>query len=363
VAKRANAAEKPLTAVCPAWLRLDCDRFVVIEDRAEVVRRVFTEAAAGKGQHAIAEGLNRDGVPTFGHRGRQGKHWHRSYVVKLLQSLAAIGTCVPHRMDYSKGKPRRIAQDAVPGYYPAVVDPALWEQVQAIRTSQQPLRGRHAHTGVVRNVLAGLARCAHCGSTMTRMTKGGRWVYLVCTKAKAGAGCSYRLVPYQPVEYAILNGADRIAYECPTGNPEADLAARKVDALDDQISLLQDDIARLIGYAGRTRSPAIAQQVVDLEAAIEDARKRQSELGRVAALAMPERITARLGAFTAACGQLEGHRSDTEVATEESRGAVNAALRALCRTVEVDREDGVVVLNFLHGGEVVLRWNHHWSEP
>jgi DNA invertase Pin-like site-specific DNA recombinase len=66
VAKRANAAEKPLTAVCPAWLRLDCDRFVVIEDRAEVVRRVFTEAAAGKGQHAIAEGLNRDGVPTFG---------------------------------------------------------------------------------------------------------------------------------------------------------------------------------------------------------------------------------------------------------------------------------------------------------
>jgi hypothetical protein len=132
---------------------------------------------------------------------------------------------------------------------------------------------------------------------VTRITKGSRWIYLVCTKAKGGAGCSYRLVPYGEVEQALLKGADQVAYQCPTGNPEADRAAREVDALDDQISVLQDDITRLVGYAGRARSPAIAQQVVDLEAAIEETRRRQGELGRMAAVAKPERIEARLAVF------------------------------------------------------------------
>jgi DNA invertase Pin-like site-specific DNA recombinase len=355
--KRARAAEKPLTSVCPAWMRLEDGRFVLIDDRAAIVQRLFTEAAAGKGQHAIAEGLNREGVVTFGHRGRQGTQWHRSYVAKLLASCNAVGIYVPHRMDYAKGKPRRIPQDPVPGYYPAVVDPDLWEQVQAIRRgSHQPLRGRHANAGVVRNILGGLARCPLCGSTMTRLSKGGRWVYLVCTKAKAGAGCEYHAVPYETVEQGILKGVDKVEHECPTGNPEMDAVGHQIDAMDEQVSVLQDEVGRLVTYAGRSRSPAIAQQVVELERAIDDTRKRQRDLGRSLSFALPGRIGARLGAFREACKALEhGDGADADGAL---RGAVNAALRSLCGSVEVDYQQGVLVLHFLHGGAVGVTYDY-----
>lgn len=91
-AKRAKASSKPLTSVCPAWLRLDpaLGRFEPLEDRAKVVQRIYAEAVAGKGQHTIAQGLNRDGVPVFGHRGRVGRHWHSSYVLKLLTSRPSL---------------------------------------------------------------------------------------------------------------------------------------------------------------------------------------------------------------------------------------------------------------------------------
>jgi len=46
--KRAKAATQPLTAMCPAWLRLakDRSRYEVIEKRAAVIRRIFSESAS-----------------------------------------------------------------------------------------------------------------------------------------------------------------------------------------------------------------------------------------------------------------------------------------------------------------------------
>jgi hypothetical protein len=64
------------------------------------VRRVYEMTAAGMGQHVIAQKLNAEGVPVFG----RGKHWQRSYVVKLLRNPAVIGTYVPHETDHSNGK-------------------------------------------------------------------------------------------------------------------------------------------------------------------------------------------------------------------------------------------------------------------
>lgn len=73
--KRSKAQQegKPLSALCPGWLRLKADRsgFDVIPERAEIVRRVFDQTLDGVGQHSIAQRLNREGVPVFG----RGKMW------------------------------------------------------------------------------------------------------------------------------------------------------------------------------------------------------------------------------------------------------------------------------------------------
>lgn len=66
--KRANAAATPLTATSPGWVRLRDDRsgFDLIPERAQVVQRIFSMTLEGRGQHTIAETLNREGIPVFG---------------------------------------------------------------------------------------------------------------------------------------------------------------------------------------------------------------------------------------------------------------------------------------------------------
>jgi DNA invertase Pin-like site-specific DNA recombinase len=64
--KRANAKTKPLTALCPAWLRLSADRtsYEVLDKRAAIIKRIFEEAATGIGSYSITRRLNEQKVQT-----------------------------------------------------------------------------------------------------------------------------------------------------------------------------------------------------------------------------------------------------------------------------------------------------------
>lgn len=90
--KRRNARETGSiqTTRVPTWLKVRGGkqrRFELVKDKSEVVRRIFRMTLDGHGQHAIAQSLTREAVPTFG----RGKYWHRTYVRKLLSSEAVIG--------------------------------------------------------------------------------------------------------------------------------------------------------------------------------------------------------------------------------------------------------------------------------
>jgi len=123
--KRSRVGSEPMTSRCPGWRRLkrvslkDRGQWEVIPARAAVVQRVFREALEGRGQHAIAAGLNREGVPVFG----SGEYWHRPFIARLLTSPAVVGTFVPHSTEHEGGKRVRKPLEPVPGYFPAVVDP------------------------------------------------------------------------------------------------------------------------------------------------------------------------------------------------------------------------------------------------
>lgn len=341
-AKRAKAAEKALTSVCPAWLHLDAGtgRFEAIPERAEVVRRIYAAAAGGRGQNAIAVGLNRDKVPMFGHRGRVGVQWHRSYVVKVLSNAAVVGTFTPHRMEHQGGKKRRVALDPVPGYYPPVVDEDTYQRVQVLRSGgRQPLRGKHAN-GTVSNVLGGLARCPSCGGSMAMVTKDARWRYLICTTARGGAGCTYRGVRYGDVEDTVIRGHGAIIQGCPQGSPEGDSVASHIDSIDEEINQLRESVATLVANAGHVRSPTIVAEIVRLEREIDRSVSEQQRLAQHAALVMPKRLAARLDDFESAC-----------MADPPDRAAINVALRALLSSVVVDYRTGYLRLAWQHGGE------------
>ena len=113
--------------------------------RARVVARVYEDAMRGIGHAEIAAALNREGVPVFG----RGARWHRSYVLKLLRSAAVIGTYVPHTVEHVGGRRVRTPAGAgVRDYFPRIIDPGVFTQVQTlVRASRAPLRGRHATRG------------------------------------------------------------------------------------------------------------------------------------------------------------------------------------------------------------------------
>jgi DNA invertase Pin-like site-specific DNA recombinase len=338
-AKRDRAAEKVMTSRAPGWLRLVNGQWEVIEDRAAVVRRIFDDTCRGIGQHAIAERLNREGVPVFG----RGQRWHRSYIVKILASPAVVGTLVPHTLDYGDGRRVRRPLEPVENYYPVVI---TTEQAAAARAMAPP-RGRHSDR-TPQNVLGTLARCPLCASSMTRVnkgngTKGGRPKF-VCTRAKVGDGCTYHTVDYEQVESALVQGMARAVAEAPAGSGEI---AEKLAQVEANISGGTEQLEELLDAvaAGELRdSPALAQRIRNTEAAIDALEDRRRELKQeVEASASPivrRRLSALVDAFA--------------VPLDVARA--NGLLRQAARGVTVDYPNGVLLIDWRHGGQSQIRY-------
>jgi DNA invertase Pin-like site-specific DNA recombinase len=338
--KRRKAKETPLTRIAPGWLRLEGDRFVVIKERARVVKRIFEWTLKGEGQHAIAQRLNGDKVPVFGEGKREGKHWHRTYIKKMLTNPAVIGVMIPHRMDYVDGRKVRVPQEPVMDYYPAVISKATYDNVQAMRLDTlDPRRGANA-AKPLQNILGGLAKCPLCGSTMTRTDKGHRTApYLVCTRAKAGSGCDYRTVKCRDVEEAIVRlGTHSLLRDMPAGD----------SALDDALHSLERDIERaeaeLENYldALGSGSTAIADRLGETERKLAKLKTEHANAARKA---------------TASAGPLVRKRASdlVEVLKHEplDRQHANALLRQLLSSVIVDYVNHELRLQWKHDGTTV----------
>jgi DNA invertase Pin-like site-specific DNA recombinase len=184
--------ELVLTKRAPAWLRVEGQprRFIVIEERAAIVRRIYEDTVSGIGKASIARELNREGVRPFG----RASGWHASYIQKILRSSAVLGEFQPGRKP--RNAPREAVGDAIQSYYPAIINADLHASAasaMAGRSRKVAGRGRR-----LVNLFAGLARCGACGAKMTFRGKGaklrasGEWVqedYLICDSYQRGRGC------------------------------------------------------------------------------------------------------------------------------------------------------------------------------
>lgn len=220
---------------------------------------------AGKGQHAIAETFNKEGIPPFGRGKRQGKMWHRSYISKIINSSTLVGTLTPHEMVHDGGIKTRKPLQPISGYYPAIVSEEEWSDLVALtkaagRAPQQRQAG-------IKNVLAGLAVCPICEGSMTRVMKGdvkkaGR-PKLVCTRAKAGAGCEYHGVDLDAVELAVRQHISAVLSEAPTGNSGLDV---QLDAARSTVYGIDDAIERIVTTISEDgASPSLRQALSRLE--------------------------------------------------------------------------------------------------
>lgn len=209
--KRMRAAQgQPMTARCPAWLRLSADRqtYELIPDRADIVRQIFADSAAGLGMYSIATRLNKAGVPAF--VGKNG--WHRSYIAKTLANRAVLGEFQPHvKIDGSRvpeGEP-------ISDYFPAIVSETLFFQAEHGRAQRKAGGSGRKGPGYT-NLFTGLARCAYCKSTIAFENKGSGsrgGSYLICGDAQRGLGCAATRWRYRDFETSFLAFVEELDLE------------------------------------------------------------------------------------------------------------------------------------------------------
>jgi DNA invertase Pin-like site-specific DNA recombinase len=222
---------KPYTRQTPGWIAWSDEdkKYKLIPDRAALVQEMFERADRGDGIDRIAKDFNQRGVDTWSGRAGQRKadHWRGSYIRKVLQSTAPIGTFTPHVVTHDPVTRVRRDEPMTPveNLFPAAVDGELYWRVKRRLDTKAP-RGRNARQPQ-KSIVGGIVFCSTCGHAMTRVAKGD-YVYLVCSRANMRAeGCAYIAVRYDTVERTLRDNAHRLIKDAPRG--------KSTSALDRQI--------------------------------------------------------------------------------------------------------------------------------
>ena len=159
----------------------DPKRWVIDEEAAAVVRRIFSMTTDGFGTEQIAVALTKDYIlsPLFYWRSkginRAGKvpdrephRWNSSSVIKILSLQEYCGDVINFKT-YSKSykNKKRIENDPdnwaiFKGVHDPIIEREVWEQVQSKRGK---VRKRIQHDGE-KSMFSGLLICADCGGNL-----------------------------------------------------------------------------------------------------------------------------------------------------------------------------------------------------
>ena len=272
--KRKNASQQKLTALCPAWLELGPSRseYRIVEEKAEVVHQIVEMIQSGLGKGAVAKRLNEAGIPSIGNQtrsrigGTTDKGWYSSYITKIVKSRALIGEFQPHQMVQGKRVP---AGEPIPDYFPRLLTHEDFALLQDLINERGKRSGGRRGTHFS-NLFTGLSRCGYCGAPMVFVDKGtdkrrassktNR--FLVCHRAKRGAGCHYVPWTYEDFEegffrFAAAAGFDDFYRQTDTHKDSRRLVAERLVVARNQESSLAgrtDRLAEAIAQGAETFS-------------------------------------------------------------------------------------------------------------
>lgn len=360
--KREKAsALRPMTRWCPQWLKLSDDRtkYEVIEERAQVVRRIFQMALDGISPYLTAKALNEEQVPHF-----RGKEWQTSYIVKILTNPAVLGTFTPHIDSREGGKRRRIPQTPIPDFYPSILDDTTYQRVQALRATKSPVHGRAAYRGVP-NIFGGLATCPRCGKRMILTSRNAGVRYLVCNGARSGKGCSYHSLRYQEVEELFPWQVGGIILDYPVDSSEEARLKALYGGYESELDKLREQIGRLLENIERAKAPAPTTMIERLRhyehLKTQAERNLEETLQKLSAFTGPI-LRGKLQQLSAAAQELEeaikeARASATPYVSADApepvlaaRAKLNGALRQLTTQIELDWESNLGIIHWKSGG-------------
>lgn len=167
----------------------DKHRWLIDEEAAEIVKRIFLMALSGNGPLMIAKALRDDKIerPSYyleTHGIQQSRHpnslerpydWEAKTIANILSRQEYLGHTVNFRTSKESYKDKRYIRNdpsdwqVIENTHDAIIDQETFDAVQKIRETIR----RIDTTGVV-NVLTGLVYCADCKQKMHNH-RGGQW--------------------------------------------------------------------------------------------------------------------------------------------------------------------------------------------
>jgi site-specific DNA recombinase len=180
-------------------------KLVVNAAEAQRVRAIFALYLQQQRLVPVVEELKRRGWRNKRWRTRKGS-WRggqpftRNTLHQLLTNVVYCGQI-------------RYRQEVHPGEHPAIVDPSLWQQVQALLQLKRPRQGARLGNGAL---LQGRLRCARCGCAMlsSQTIKGvRRYRYYVCSQAqkRGWKTCPAPSVPAGEIERLVSEQIQRLS--------------------------------------------------------------------------------------------------------------------------------------------------------
>lgn len=185
--KKNNAVNerKPIGGNCPSWLEYKDNQYQIIEEKAEIVRRIYNLCIQGYGYTNIIKLLNTEGIALLDDSKRnKAQSWAVSSVWRILSNKATIGVFL------FKG-------DEIPNYFPAVIPESLYYEARA--AIEQRKRTASVNPGKGMNVWQRIAFCALCSAPMHYVKKRENNEYLRCS-AYARGNCTQQPISTKSTE-------------------------------------------------------------------------------------------------------------------------------------------------------------------
>ena len=202
----------------------DKKKWIVDEEAAKVVRRIFSLCIAGKGPMQIAKILTADKVLTVTtyHARQKGwampenlYHWNTNAVLRILERREYTG-CTVNFKTYTKSlKFKKRMENPVENQkvfedtQPAIIEKGQWERVQELRKNKRRL----TKTGRT-SMFSGLLYCADCGAKLYFCTcntyKDDSQNHFVCSNYKSNTGsCKIHYIREQVLYRIVLETIQR----------------------------------------------------------------------------------------------------------------------------------------------------------
>ncbi len=210
---------KYITKWVPPWLEIINDKIIVIDERANLVKKIFNWVLEGYGISLIIQKIETEGIEPWGAtpsvnlkpienpKSRMPKTWHASRIQRILTNRQVLGEFTPRQGKHNQG-------ETIKNYYPQIIDDKIFHKVQNIRNKRNPNLGNAVgrRGSNITNLFSGLLKCgysqkeniinSYCpgknDSSMRLINKGGNSPirYLQCSKISEGSKSCERCRKY-----------------------------------------------------------------------------------------------------------------------------------------------------------------------